>query len=659
MSTEIRRSPSPPVATSEPEPPTKSMSAIHLEALPITTSASSSTATSTSTSTSATGSTPDPLVGETFTCDYLVIGSGLAGLLAAVKASEHGDVICITKKTLQDCNTMHAQGGIACVTLPTDTVESHVNDTLRAGAGLCNIEAVEHIARTAPARLEDLIKLGVKFTQRQAVRQGEVEDTECGVSADSYDLGKEGGHSRRRILHAGDITGQEVMRALIEACTGKKNLKILQNHIAVDLISTEKFGWPGQNACVGAYVLERFTNKVHTVLSKYTFLATGGAGKVYLYTSNPDVASGDGIAMAYRVYAEINNMEFYQFHPTCLFHPHAKNFLISEALRGENAKLKIRNATGDLVEFMSQYHPMADLAPRDVVARAIDKELKRTGADCVYLDIRCHTEEFLRARFPNIFNKLLQFGINMAHDLIPVVPAAHYCCGGIRATVAGVTNVKNLYALGECSSTGLHGANRLASNSLLECCVMAHEAVQHTLTASPVVITPPIFSCGPITGPKDLVELIPKWSSGPACDSDEAVVISHNWDEIRRFMWDYVGIFRTTKRLLRAKNRIVLLRKEIEQYYWDFRITPDLVELRNLASIAEMIIDSALKRKESIGLHYNADFPPPEGEIPKGPHWVKNSVLKRARVVHHSYYLSCFLPPGESAISEPTLGDHS
>eukprot|EP01105_Mastigella_eilhardi_P017156 TRINITY_DN3947_c0_g1_i2.p1 TRINITY_DN3947_c0_g1~~TRINITY_DN3947_c0_g1_i2.p1 ORF type:complete len:396 (+),score=115.90 TRINITY_DN3947_c0_g1_i2:1861-3048(+) len=389
---------------------------------------------------------------------------------------------------------------------------------------------------------------------------------------------------------------------------------------------------------------------ISTVLAKYTILATGGAGKVYLYTSNPDVTCGDGIAMAYRAFAEITNMEFYQFHPTVLYHPKAKNFLISEALRGEHAILKVRKPNGDLVEFMSRYHPMKDLAPRDVVARAIDKELKRTGELCVYLDITHHPEEFLRHRFPKIFSRLLEYGINMAKDPIPVVPAAHYCCGGIRTAVTGETSVKNLYAIGECACTGLHGANRLASNSLLECVVMAHEAVQHTLRLqaaaaaaaasqeqvpqsprvpiprSPAVLLP--------ADPAAWVKFVPLWTSGNAVDSDENVVISHNWDEIRRFMWDYVGIFRTNKRLKRAKNRIVLIRREIEQFYWDSLITTNLLELRNLASVAEMIVDCALARQESVGLHFNEDFPPSTAPPEETRERVIYTVLQRAHAVH-------------------------
>jgi L-aspartate oxidase len=365
----------------------------------------------------------------------------------------------------------------------------------------------------------------------------------------------------------------------------------------VDLVTTRHHSWQDENTCLGAYVFNCETNEIDTLLSGATFLATGGAGKVYLYTSNPDVASGDGLAMAYRAGAEIRNMEFYQFHPTCLFHPEAKSFLVSEAVRGEGAVLKARRGRR-YSEFMHSYHELGSLAPRDIVARAIDDELKRTGEECAYLDIRHHGEDFLKARFPNIFAKCLEFGFNMAKDLVPVVPAAHYCCGGVRTDVNGRTTVTRLYAVGETGSTGLHGANRLASNSLLEAMVVSNNAVEDAAGAP--FAEPPVPSAE-----------IPDWSTGDAVDSDDAIVISHNWDEIRRFMWSYVGIVRSNKRLERAKNRIRLLRKEIEKYYWDFLITGDLVELRSIASVAEMIIDSALARRESRGLHFNLDYPQP------------------------------------------------
>ena len=523
-------------------------------------------------------------------CDYLIIGSGLAGLTAALKAAPYGRVIVITKTTADECNTRYAQGGIACVITEEDRFESHVQDTLNAGAGLCHADVVRDIVRDGPARIRDLEAWGLRFTRR-----GDLSDDVTGDDAAEFDLGREGGHTRRRVLHAGDITGQAIIEVLVARCRQEPNITLLEHHLAVDLISTRHIRWQGENCCLGAYVMDRTSGRIRTFLSRCTFLATGGAGKVYLYTSNPDVATGDGMALAYRAGAEIRNMEFFQFHPTCLWHPEAKSFLISEAVRGEGAVLKARRR-GDYVEFMNQYHPMGSLAPRDIVARAIDHELKGSGEACAYLDIRHHPESFLRKRFPNIFETCQRFGVNMATDLIPVVPAAHYCCGGVRTDVNGSTTVRGLYAIGEVGCTGLHGANRLASNSLLEAMVVANRAVEH---------------CRAQAAPAPAIDAssIPDWSSGNAVDSDEQVVIAHTWYEIRRFMWDYVGIVRTNKRLERAKNRIRMIRNEIEKYYWDFILTPDLVELRNLASVAEMIIDCALARRESRGLHYNLDYP--------------------------------------------------
>jgi L-aspartate oxidase len=548
---------------------------------------------------------PPPATDERFFCDYLIIGSGLAGLTAALEAAKHGKVIVITKARAEDCNTRYAQGGIACVIDSDDSFESHIQDTLVAGAGLCHPDVVRAIVEAGPARVRDLEKYGLHFTL--------LKDVDSSVSpelAAQYHLGREGGHSARRVLHSGDITGRQVSDVLIARCRENPNITILENHLAVDLVSTRHIEWQGENKCLGAYAMDKKTHAIKTFLAKFTFLATGGAGKVYLCTCNPDVACGDGIAMAYRASAEIANMEFYQFHPTILYHPQAKSFLISEAVRGEGAILKIKQGD-DYVEFMDKYHPLASLAPRDIVARAIDNELKRSGQPCAYLDIRHHTEEFLRKRFPNIFAECLRFGINMATDLIPVVPAAHYCCGGVRTDVNGVTSVKNLYAIGEVGCTGLHGANRLASNSLLEAMVVGYNAVIHSLSQKD-------------DGPKIDSSQIPDWSHGDAVNSDEQIVIYHNWDEIRRFMWDYVGIVRTDKRLERAKNRIKMIRKEIEKYYWNFYITPDLIELRNLASVAEMIIDSAIVRKESRGLHFNSDYPDSKDELKE-----KDTVLRQ------------------------------
>lgn len=525
-------------------------------------------------------------------CDYLVVGSGLAGLYAALKAAEHGTVLIVTKRDADECNTRYAQGGIACVVTEQDSVDVHVEDTIRAGAGLCKGDVVRTIVSSGPECVNDLIHMGVHFTTRSELGEGDDPADETGVP---YDLGREGGHTKRRVLHSGDVTGEELERVLLEHCRKHANISVLENHMALDLIASRHVEWQGENYCSGAYVMNcEEPETILTIVSSFTFLATGGAGKVYLYTSNPDVACGSGVAMAYRAYAEIANMEFFQFHPTCLYNPDAKSFLVSEAVRGEGGILKIKRGN-QYVEFMDTYHDMKSLAPRDVVARAIDNEMKRTGEDCVWLDIRHHEEAYLRKRFPTIFQTCLKYGVNMSKDLIPVVPAAHYCCGGVKTTIDGCTTVKNLYAIGEVGCTGLHGANRLASNSLLEAVVIANNAVKHSLA---------------VTGfKKEKAEIVPDWSSLNAVDSDEQIVISHNWDEIRRFMWDYVGIVRTNKRLERAKNRIHLIRNEIEKYYWDFKLIPDLVELRDLASIAEMIIDSAMARKESRGLHYNLDYP--------------------------------------------------
>ncbi len=528
--------------------------------------------------------------------DFLIIGSGIAGLYAAIQASEYGSVAVVTKKRATDCNTIYAQGGIACVFDEEDSFTSHIDDTLVAGAGLCDRAVVKEIIEQGPDRIHDLMDMGIKFTKRIEL----TDDTE-GLG-EEYDLGREGGHSRRRIFHCGDITGNEIIRVLLRTCRKRRRIRLLEDHHIIDLISSRRLGWEGSNRCLGAYALNKRSQAVQTILSRFVILATGGAGKIYLYTSNPDVACGEGVAMAYRAYAEIANMEFFQFHPTCLYHPQAKSFLISEAVRGEGGELKI-HAGDRYTEFMSRYHDLGSLAPRDIVARAIDRELKKSGQPCVFLDIRHRPEDFIIKRFPNIYATCLRYGINMARDLIPVVPAAHYCCGGVKTDVEGRTCVEHLYAAGEVGCTGLHGANRLASNSLLESLVVAYNAVQHAgQHFSNVDVThldePP---------PRP----IPDWSSGNAVDPDERIVIYHNWDEIRRFMWDYVGVFRTSKRLERAKARIRNIRNEIERFYWDFIITADLIELRNLASVAEMIIDSAMARRHSIGLHYNADFPEP------------------------------------------------
>lgn len=537
-------------------------------------------------------------INETVQFDHIVVGSGLAGLSSALHLARSGrSVAVLTKREIYECNSRLAQGGVACVMDRLDSFDEHVKDTLTAGAGLCDIGAVRAIVEAGPAAIQELIELGAKFTTR-----GELGYTD---EAEEFDLGREGGHHKRRILHAGDITGAELERVMIEAVRSMPNIKVFEYHVAIDLVVSSRLDLGGPNRCFGVYVLDVKSGNILTFLAPSTTIACGGAGKVYLYTSNPDVACGSGIAMAYRAGAKIANMEFIQFHPTILHHPTIRSFLISEALRGEGAVLKCRDSRdSEPVEFMQKYHPMKSLAPRDVVARAIDSEMKRTGEECVYLDIRHLDEATLRRRFPNIFAKCLKAGINMAHDLIPVVPAAHFVCGGIKTDVNGASSIQGLYAVGESACTGLHGANRLASNSLLEALVVSR------FSAADIDAKFEVFRQS-----RPNTDAALNWMTGNATDSDEQVVIAHNWDEIRRFMWDYVGIYRTNKRLERAKNRIKLIRKEIEKYYWDFLVTADLVELRNIATVAELIIDSSLQRHESRGLHYNADYPYRDPEL--------------------------------------------
>lgn len=526
--------------------------------------------------------------------DFLILGSGIAGLSFALKVAPLGRVAIVTKKSRAESNTNYAQGGIAAVTSEEDSFEAHVRDTLNAGAGLCRESVVRTIVEEGPARIRELISLGMKFSER-----------ENGGGGKELDLGMEGGHSRRRILHAKDVTGREIERALLTAVAEQPNIEVFENHFAIDLITTQKLGYDGENRCLGVYVLDNVSGQVITFAAPRILLATGGCGKVYLYTTNPDIATGDGVAMAYRAGAAVANMEFIQFHPTCLYHPRAKSFLISEAVRGEGGVLKDVNG----VEFMDKYHPLRSLAPRDVVARAIDSEMKRSGAECVYLDITHKPAPFIIDRFPNIYQTCLRFGIDITKEPIPVVPAAHYQCGGVLTNVDGETDIAGLYAVGEVACTGLHGANRLASNSLLEALVCAHRAAEKIRQI-------PMPS-------NDLP--IPDWQSGNAHNPDELVVVSHNWDEIRRLMWDYVGIVRTNKRLQRARKRIMNLQEEIQEYYWDFTVSSDLLELRNIALVAELIINSALQRPESRGLNYNLDYPNPD------PEWAqRDTILRRA-----------------------------
>ena len=514
---------------------------------------------------------------QDFSAEVIVIGSGIAGLSFALKAARHAKVLLLTKKNAAESNTNYAQGGIACVTSAEDSAELHIRDTVGAGAGLCREEVVRDVVQDGPARVAELVELGVKFTERKN-----------GVGHEP-DLGKEAGHSKRRVLHAGDITGRELEKALLAGVRASPQIRVREDIVAIDLVTTKKRKLPGPNRVLGLYVLDGGTQRVEAIRAQVVVLATGGCGKCYLYTTNPGIATGDGVAMAYRAGVAIANMEFVQFHPTCLFHPSAPSFFISEALRGEGGV--VVNAKGE--DFTKKTDQRGSLAPRDIVARAIDEEMKESGAACVYLDIRAKGAEFLEKRFPAITATLRGLGIDPALQPIPVVPAAHYQCGGVPADLAGKTELTGLWALGEVACTGLHGANRLASNSLLEALVMAHRAAESLPT---------------VLAKMARVVSIPAWKEGKAHDADEMVVITHNWKEIRQLMWDYVGIARTKKRLLRAQSRLRLLLQEVEEFYWNFRVTGDLLELRNLALCASLIVESALQRKESRGLHAIADY---------------------------------------------------
>jgi len=510
--------------------------------------------------------------------DVLIIGSGAAGLTTALSLPTSMNILVISKGKIGTGSTAWAQGGVAGVLDEVDSVDQHVQDTLNAGAGLCDPAAVRHTIERSSSAIHWLIEQGVPFTR---VDGSDVE----------FHLTREGGHSQRRIIHAADATGLAISETLIKRVRQAPNIQILENHVAIDLITTEKLGLVDQeNRCVGAYILDTLTDQAVTIGARFTVLTSGGASKVYLYTSNPDGATGDGIAMAWRAGCRIVNMEFNQFHPTCLFHPKAKSFLISEALRGEGGLLKLPNGE----RFMQHFDERAELAPRDIVARAIDHEMKRLGVDNLYLDISHKSPDFIKSHFPTIYRRCLEYGFDMTKEPLPVVPAAHYTCGGIRIDAKGATDLAGLFAAGECTYTGLHGANRLASNSLLECIVYAQAAAEHIQVSSATQFDP---------------EKLPLWDESRVGDSDEKIVITHNWDELRRFMWDYVGIVRTDKRLERAKRRVGLLKQEISEYYSNFRVTADLLELRNLVVVAELIIESALSRKESRGLHFTRSHP--------------------------------------------------
>ncbi|MGB1309863.1 MAG: L-aspartate oxidase [Leucothrix sp.] len=514
--------------------------------------------------------------------DVLVIGSGAAGLSLALSLPNTLSIAILSKDSLTEGSTYYAQGGISAVVDRADSIESHVADTLTAGAGLCDPEVVQQIVSKGSDAIQWLMDKGVPFTRNP--------DTPNSNKASDLHLTREGGHSNRRVAHADDASGKAIEVTLLDRVQARDNISLFEHHIAIDLITTRRLGQTRENRCLGAYVLDRTSKNIHTFSARFTVLATGGASKVYLYTSNPDGASGDGIAMGWRAGCRVANMEFMQFHPTCLYHPHAKSNLITEAVRGEGGHLLLPDGS----RFMQNFDDRGELAPRDIVARTIDHEMKRLGIDSVFLDISHKPRDFILKHFPNVYATCESFGYDMSQEPVPVVPAAHYTCGGLMVDSDGHTDIHRLYAIGETSFTGLHGANRLASNSLLECIVYgkscAEDIQRHIDKPLPTIA-------------------IPDWDDSRVTDSDERVVINHNWDEVRRFMWDYVGIVRTSKRLARARNRIELLLKEIDEYYINFNITPDLIELRNLAEVARLIIRSAQSRKESRGLHYTLDFP--------------------------------------------------
>ncbi len=513
-----------------------------------------------------------------FRHDVLIIGSGAAGLTLALNLAPDLRVAVLSKVALTEGSTFYAQGGVSAVLADDDSIESHVQDTLAAGAGLCHEDAVRFTVEQGRAAIEWLLELGVPFTRATDGDRSHLH------------LTREGGHSHRRVVHAEDSTGRAIELTLVEQARRHANIELFEQHLAVDLITV---GGPGAPRCVGAYVLDRERRRVDVFRARWVILATGGASKTYLYTSNPDGSTGDGIAMAWRAGCRVANMEFMQFHPTCLYHPRAKSFLISEAVRGEGGVLRLPDGE----RFMPRFDARAELAPRDIVARAIDHEMKRLGIDHVYLDITHQPADFIRSHFPNIYQRCLEYGFDMTREPLPVVPAAHYTCGGVMTDLAARTDVAGLYAVGEVAHTGLHGANRMASNSLLECLVFARAAARDILARR----NEPAWE-GPLA----------PWDESQVTDSDEHVVVTHNWDELRRFMWDYVGIVRTTKRLERAKHRVDLLNGEIQEYYANFRIDGDLIELRNLALVADLIIRSALSRHESRGLHYLRDYPQPD-----------------------------------------------